>query len=38
MLNNLINLNNLNKNVSLIPEIKKGMIAIKSTKIQKLKM
>ena len=37
-LNNLINLNNLSKKVSLTPEIKKGRIAIKSIKVQKLNM
>ena len=37
-LNNLINLNNLNKNVSFTPDIKKGSIAIRSINVQKLNM
>ena len=35
-MNNLINLNSLSKNVSFIPERKKGIIAIKSIRVQKL--
>ena len=37
-LNSLINLNNLNKNVSLTPDRNKGRIANKSIKVQKLKI